>query len=97
VKLTGNAGVATQALLREPQRKWQIHDLATAADVSVGLAHRVLERLEREQLVQVGRAGPKRIRRIENPTALLDLWAEEMRDRGVKQLRSVSPATLEPR
>jgi len=88
VKLTGKAGVAAQALLREPQRKWQVHDLAKAADVSVGLAHRVLARLERENLVQVGGAGPKRTRRVVNPTALLDLWAEEMRDRGVKQLRA---------
>lgn len=88
VKLTGKAGVATQALLREPQRRWQVHDLAKVADVSVGLAHRVLARLERENLVEVDGAGPKRTRRVENPTALLDLWAEEMRDRGVKQLRA---------
>src|SRR3984893_13289247 len=40
VKLTGKAGIAAQALLRDPQRKWQVHDLAEAADVSVGLAHR---------------------------------------------------------
>jgi hypothetical protein len=88
VKLTGKAGVVAQALLREPQRKWQVHDLANAADVSVGLAHRVLARLERDQLVRVEGAGPKRTRRVENPTALLDLWAEEMRDRGVKQFRA---------
>lgn len=88
VKLTGKAGVAAQALLREPQRKWQVHDLAKAADISVGLAHRILARLERENLVTVEGAGPKRTRRVNNPTALLDLWAEEMRDRGVKQLRA---------
>ena len=88
VKLTGKAGVAAQALLREPQRKWQVHDLAEAASISVGLAHRVLRRLERENLVEAVGAGPKRTRRVENPTALLDLWAEEMRDRGVEQLRA---------
>jgi hypothetical protein len=88
VKLAGKAGVAAQALLREPHRKWQVHDLAKAADISVGLAHRVLARLERENLVEVGGAGPKRTRRVQNPTALLDLWAEEMQDRGVKQLRA---------
>ena len=86
-KLTGKAGVAAQALLRDPQRKWQVRDLAEAAGVSMGLAHRVLARLEREHLMEVEGAGPKRTRRVENPTALLDLWAEEMRDRGVKQLR----------
>jgi hypothetical protein len=88
VKLTGKAGIAAQALLREPQRRWQVHDLAKEADVSVGLAHRVLARLERENLMEVGGAGPKRTRRVENPTALLDLWAEEMRDRGIKQIRA---------
>lgn len=88
VKLTGKAGVAAQALLREPQRKWQVHDLAKEADISVGLAHRVLVRLERENLLEVEGAGPKRIRQVGNPSALLDLWAEEMRDRGVRRLRA---------
>lgn len=87
-KLTGKAGVATQALLRAPERYWKVHDLAREADVSVGLAHRVFTRLEREQLVQAEGAGPRRTRRVTNPTALLDLWAEEMRDRNVKQLRA---------
>jgi hypothetical protein len=88
VQLTGKAGVATQALLREPKRKWQVHALANEAAVSAGLAHRVLARLEREQLVEVEGAGPQRTRRVTNPAALLDLWAEEVRDRGVKQLRT---------
>jgi hypothetical protein len=87
VKLTGKAGVATQAILREPLRKWQVHDLADEAGISTGLAHRVLARLERENLVAVDGAGPRRTRQVTNPTALLDLWAEEMQDRGVKQLR----------
>jgi hypothetical protein len=88
VRLTGKAGVAAQALLRAPARRWKVHDLADEATVSVGLAHRVLARLEREQVVDVEGAGPQRTRRVTNPTALLDLWAEEMRDRDVKQLRA---------
>ena len=88
VKLTGKAGMAAQALLGAPERPWKVHDLAAAAEVSVGLAHRVLARLEREQLVKAEGAGPQRTRRVTNPTALLDLWAEEMHDRGVKQLRA---------
>jgi len=88
VKLTGKAGVAAQALLREPQRWWQVADLAAEADISAGLAHRVLSRLERDNLIQVEGAGPKRIRRVSNPTALLDLWAEEMHDRHVNQVRA---------
>lgn len=88
VKLTGKAGVATQAILLHPLRKWQVHDLAEEARVSVGLAHRVLARLEREKLVEVDGSGPRRTRQVTNPTALLDLWAEEMHDHGVKQLQA---------
>lgn len=88
VKLTGKAGVAVQALLREPKRWWRVNDLADVAGVSVGLAHRVFARLEREQLIDAKGAGPKRIRQIANPTALLDLWAEELRDRRVMQVRA---------
>lgn len=86
-RLTGKAGVAAQALLRSPDRHWKVHDLADEAGVSVGLAHRVFTRLEREHLVSTEGGGPQRTRHVTDPTALLDLWAEEMRDRGVKQLR----------
>jgi hypothetical protein len=48
VKLTGKAGIAAQALLGAPERRWQVQDLAEEAGVSVGLAHRVFTRLERE-------------------------------------------------
>jgi len=88
VKLTGRAGVAAQALLREPQRQWKVNDLAEAAAISTALAHRVLARLERENLVAAEGGGPRRIRHLTNPAALLDLWAEEMRDRKVRQVRA---------
>ena len=88
VRLTGRAGVAAQALLREPQRRWRVNDLAEEAAISTALAHRVLARLERENLVAAEGAGPRRTRHLTNPTALLDLWAEEMRDRNVRQVRA---------
>ena len=88
VKLTGRAGVAAQALLLAPQREWRVNDLADEARISAALAHRVLARLEREDLVAAQGAGPRRTRHITNPSALLDLWAEEMRDRKVKQVRA---------
>jgi hypothetical protein len=52
-------------------------DLAAEARVSAGLAHRVVVRLEAEGIIEAEGAGPKRLRRIKNPAALLDLWAEE--------------------
>ena len=88
VKLTGRAGVAAQALLCAPQREWRVNDLADEARISTALAHRVLARLEREDLVAAEGAGPRRTRHVTNPGALLDLWAEEMRDRKVKQVRA---------
>jgi hypothetical protein len=72
----------------DPRRFWGVNDLADAAEISTALAHRVLRRLERENIVVVEGVGPQRIRRVTNPTALLDLWVEEMRDRKVRQLRA---------
>ena len=80
-RLAGKAGVAAQALLLDPERAWRVDDLAQTAKVSVGLAHQVFARLEREAVVASEGAGPQRRRRLVNPTALLDLWAEEHRDR----------------
>jgi DNA-binding IscR family transcriptional regulator len=88
VKLTGKAGIATQALLREPKRWWHVTELAAAAHVSPALAHRVFSRLERDDLITVEGAGPKRVRRVANATALLDLLAEELQDRRVKRVRA---------
>ena len=80
-RLSGKAGVVAQALLLAPQREWHVGDLADEAGVSPGLAHRVLARLEREGLMRAEGAGPRRVRQLVNPTALLDLWAEENLDR----------------
>lgn len=88
VRVAGKAGVAAQALLREPERAWTVHDLAEQADVSVGLVHRLFVRLEDEELLRVQGTGPRKTRRLANPTALLELWAEEMRDRDIRELRT---------
>jgi hypothetical protein len=88
VRLAGKAGVATEALLHQPQRRWRIQELANEAKVSIGLVHRLFLRLEREGLVEAEGTGPHKARRVTQPGPLLDLWAEEMRDRGVRQLRA---------
>jgi len=76
-RLRGKAGLVAQALLLEPERVWHVADVTARAGVSVGLAHRVMARLETEGLLEAEGAGPKRVRRVTRPTALLDLWAEE--------------------
>jgi Transcriptional regulator, AbiEi antitoxin, Type IV TA system len=78
-RLVGKAGIVAQALLLDPKRSWQINDLAKRARVSPGLAHRVMARLDREGVTTIEGAGPQRVRRVANPSALLDLWAEEDR------------------
>jgi Transcriptional regulator, AbiEi antitoxin, Type IV TA system len=92
-RLRGKAGVVAQALLVDPNRAWAVQDLAKEADVSAGLAHRVLTRLEGEGLVAVEGTGPSRVRRLTNPTALLDLWTEEQEVRPVRTLGYVLAQT----
>lgn len=95
-RLTGKGGIAAQALLLEPDRAWQVQDLAEEAHISVGMAHRVLARLEAEGLAAAEGAGPKRVRHVVDRTALLDLWAEENRERSVERVRAYRLAR-EPR
>lgn len=83
-RLKGKAGVVAQALLLHHDRAWQVKKLAEEARVSGGLAHRVLARLETEGIVAAQGTGPKRVRRITDPTALLDLWAEENVERATR-------------
>ena len=80
-RLRGKAGIAAQALLLQPDRAWKVQDLAREAGVATGLAHRVLARLAEEGIVAAEGRGPQRVRRITNPTALLDLWTEEQDER----------------
>lgn len=83
-RLEGKAGVGALALLVHPGRRWQVRELAEAAGVSLGLAHRVLARLEAEGVVVAEGTGRDRVRRVADPTALLDLWAEENTYRPVR-------------
>jgi hypothetical protein len=76
-RLRGKAGLVAQALLLRPQRAWQVSDITAETRVSIGLVHRVLTRLEGEGIVAAEGAGPRRVRTVVHPTALLDLWAEE--------------------
>ncbi|MBI4728734.1 MAG: hypothetical protein HY775_04435 [Acidobacteria bacterium] len=85
-RLRGKAGVAAQALILRRERAWKVNDLAGEAGVSAGLAHRVLARLEKEGVVATEGMGPGRVRRVANPAALLDLWAEENDDRPTRTL-----------
>jgi len=92
-RLRGKAGVVAQALLLHPERVWQVNEVANQARVSAALAHRVLTRLEGEEIVTTEGTGPKRVRRVTNATALLDLWAEETFEQPVRTLGYVLAQT----
>ncbi len=76
-RLSGRSSLVVQAMLLDAERPWRVIDLAQRAGVAVGLAHRVLRRLDVEGVVESHGAGPAKTRRLANPAALLDLWAEE--------------------
>jgi len=80
-RLSGKSSTVAQAMLLEPERAWHVSDLAERTNVSNGLVHRVLSRLEEEGVVTSTGSGPTRTRSVANPTALLDLWTEEHHDR----------------
>ena len=79
-RLSGKSSLVAQAMLLDVERSWRVSDLSQRCGVSAGLAHRVLQRLEDEGVVAADGAGPRKARRVSNPAALLDLWAEEHQD-----------------
>lgn len=64
-----------QTLLTEPERAWAVVDLVKASGASAGEAHKVLQRLGTEGLVQTAGTGRARRRRITQPGDLLDWLA----------------------
>ncbi len=83
-RLAGKAGLVVQALLLNRDRSWSVAEMAAEAGVSSGLAHRVLARLEDADVVAAAGIGPRKVRRITEPAALLDLWVDEEKEPGVR-------------
>jgi hypothetical protein len=72
----GAVGVRViQTVLAEPARNWTITDLANVSGSSTGEAHKVLQRLEDEGLVEANGSGRARRRRVLQPADLLDWLA----------------------
>ena len=84
-RLSGKSSLVVQAMLLDANRQWQVTELARRAGVAVGLAHRVLRRLDGEDVLESQGAGPTKSRRLTNPAALLDLWVEEHHDRPLRK------------
>jgi len=77
VRLDGKAGAVAVTLVVADRPTWKVEDLATAATVSVGLAHRVLVRLEESRAVVREGRGRLAPRRVVDRAAILDSWLEE--------------------
>ena len=92
-RLSGKSGVVAEAMLLDVGESWSVADLAGRCRVSPGLVHRVMMRLEHEGVVTASGAGPAKTRRVSNPAALLDLWAEEQRDPAQRQAASMPAGT----
>jgi hypothetical protein len=67
------SSLVLRALLREPERRWTIPDLAREG-VSFGLASLVLNRAEAQGLVARVRLGPNSYSRLSDPVRLLRAW-----------------------
>lgn len=71
---SGKSERIIRALLLDTTRLWNQHDLASAADVSVGLVNKVIKSLEEMQFIARG-AGRKIM--ISQPLELLNLWKDK--------------------
>jgi hypothetical protein len=68
----GKAERIARRLLLEPQRRWTMRDLATAAGVSLGMASMVTSALAGEGLVRKSRAGLE----LDDAAGLMEAWAD---------------------
>jgi IclR helix-turn-helix domain len=73
----GNAAQVLHALLLEPGREWHLQDLAELAEVALSRVHRTLSVLEEHLWVEKRGKGPRAVRILRDPGALLDAWATD--------------------
>lgn len=72
----GRATQVLHAMLLRPETRWHVQELADHAEVSKSTAHQVLVNLEDQLWVEKQGRGPKAVRQLIEPGALLNAWAE---------------------
>jgi hypothetical protein len=72
----GRRAQVLHALLLEPARSWHVHELAERAEVASSTVHEVFTFLEHQLWVEKEGTGPRAVRVLRDPGALLDAWAE---------------------
>ncbi|HZQ99792.1 MAG TPA: helix-turn-helix domain-containing protein [Chloroflexota bacterium] len=71
----GSAAQVLHALLLEPGKAWHVGELAERAHVSLSTVHQVCTSLEQQLWVEKEGRGPRAVRVLREPGALLDAWA----------------------
>jgi len=72
----GASAQVLHLLLTDPERPWQVLEVANRAGVAQSTAHQVLSTLEKELILESTGKGPNLVRRLCDPGALLTSWAE---------------------
>jgi hypothetical protein len=72
----GRAAQVLHALLASPGQSWHVHELAERAEVAPSTVHQVFTFLEEHLWVEKRGAGPRAVRVLLEPGALLDAWSE---------------------
>ena len=75
------------ALLRSPESWHSVNELAEAAFVSTATTSQVFMELERRDWVSTRGTGPRKERKLQEPTALLDAWKKQVIDSPKPTLR----------
>lgn len=78
---SGRRAQVIHALLVHHERWFGVHELAEVAMVSPATVSEVFSELERQDWVSLQGKGPRKERQLSQPTALLDAWAKEVRER----------------
>jgi hypothetical protein len=72
----GSSAQVLHALLLNPDREWHVGELARTANVSPSTAHQVCEFLGQEAWLESSGRGPRTVRVLKEPGAVLDAWAD---------------------
>ena len=78
---SGRRAQVIHAILVNHDRWFGVHELAEVAMVSPATVSEVFSELERQDWVSLQGKGPRKERQLSQPTALLDAWAKEVRER----------------
>ncbi|MGH2588478.1 MAG: hypothetical protein ACRDJE_26450 [Dehalococcoidia bacterium] len=73
----GSTASVLHALLLEPHKAWHITELAERVGVSASTTHQVCMFLEQQLWMEREGKGPRAVRLLREPGALLDAWAAE--------------------